>query len=97
MWVLPTHPRDDLLRYYIRNRPHSASIDFDELVNRTEGYSNADLEKVVHEAARLAVQQDAPEVTFEHLVSALASVPSSLATPIKRPSRRIGFSPTKKK
>lgn len=87
--------RYDLFRLYLANRLHADSIELDSLVRRTDGYSNADIEEVVKEAAKNAASEDAPKITQRHLVKALEEIRSSLsAQPVDELPRRrpIGFS-----
>lgn len=85
--------RHELFRLFLKERPHSKAVDFDSLVKRTEGYSNADIEEVVKEAARTAAREDARKITPQHLMAALTTIHSSLppSDPTK-PRRPIGFS-----
>jgi transitional endoplasmic reticulum ATPase len=92
-------PPDEAGRYalfelLLRSRPRSDAIGLDELVKRTQGYSNADIDEVVKEAARLAAVAEAPKISERHLGEAIKSIPSSLvsgtgASDTKR--RSIGF------
>jgi transitional endoplasmic reticulum ATPase len=89
--------RHALFELFLKSRPHSENVGLDEMVRLTEGYSNADLEEVVKEAARLAAVADAPKIMQRHLSQALKAIPSSLgstdaASAIRR--RPMGFHPS---
>jgi SpoVK/Ycf46/Vps4 family AAA+-type ATPase len=88
--------RDDLFRHYLKDRPVAENIDYDELVKRSEGYSNADIEAVVKEAGKIAAIKDAPTISKRHLEAALEAIPSSLSAPERRGTRQIGFSSAQK-
>ncbi len=83
--------RHDLLRHFLKDRPHSDAIDFDVLVRRTEGYSNADIRRLADEAAKVAALEDASAITQRDLLRALEAVPSSVPRKDKPKSKRIGF------
>jgi transitional endoplasmic reticulum ATPase len=83
--------RDDLFRHFMKDKPAAENIDYNDLVKHSEGYSNADIEAVVKEAAKIAAIQDAPKLKGNHLKTALDNIPSSLGVSGKRRSKQIGF------
>ncbi len=90
--------RHALFELFLQNRPHSSNVDLIELVERTEGYSNADVEEIVTQAGRTAAAEDAPKITQRHLAEAFLRTPSSLmmASGTDEPSgkrRPFGFHP----
>jgi transitional endoplasmic reticulum ATPase len=84
--------REDLFRHFLKERPVAKNIDHEELVKRSEGYSNADIEAVVKEAGKMAAIQDAAAIGQRHLRAALDAIPSSLGVLPKRRPKQIGFS-----
>lgn len=89
--------RDDLFRHFLKERPVAGDINYEDLVNRTSGYSNADIEAVVNQAARNAAIQDAPKINKRHMKEALDVIPSSIDTQDKQRQKQIGFSGTDQK
>lgn len=88
--------RHGLFELFLASKPHSANVDFDELVERTEGYSNADIEEVTKQAAKFAAAEDASRITHRHIIEALKVIPSSLPVEVGTSSsnrRRLGFRP----
>lgn len=83
--------REDLFRHFLRDRPAEEHMDYGELVRRSEGYSNADIEAVVKEAAKIAALADAPRVRGSHLKMALDRISSSIGGPVRHEGRQIGF------
>lgn len=83
--------REDLFRHFLRERPADERIDYGEMVRRSEGYSNADIEAVVREAAKIAALVDAPKIRGSHLKMALERISSSIGGCAKPGSRQIGF------
>ena len=57
--------RQAILRYHLQ-----ADVDVSPLMDRTEGFSGADLERVARDARRLARRKQAP-VTIEHVAAAM--------------------------
>lgn len=90
--------RHALFELFLQTRPHAGNVDLDALVKQTEGCSNADIEEVVKEAAKIAAVQDAPKITQRFLVEAVKAISSSLkpmidASPSRSKRRRFGFHP----
>jgi len=64
---LPQRPaREKILEVHIRDVPVAGDVDLGDLALRTVGFSGADLENLVNEAALLAVREKADEVTRDH-------------------------------
>ena len=57
-----TEARKELFRIYLMDRPHEDPIDFDRLAKMTEGFVCSDIELIVTEAARMAVDQNSPTI-----------------------------------
>jgi len=79
--------REEILRVHTRDRPVEAP-DYEELADRTEGYTGSDVAAVVREAGLLALEEhvraegqagDQPVVTASHLEAALESVNPSVS------------------
>jgi SpoVK/Ycf46/Vps4 family AAA+-type ATPase len=49
--------RASILRVHARGRPFSPEVDFDDLAERTAGFSGAELERLVREAAMQAMRE----------------------------------------
>lgn len=73
--------RKAILEVHARNKKLSSEIDLDALAKRTPGFSGADLENVLNEAAILAVREDKDTITMHHLDEAIDRV---IAGPAKK-------------
>lgn len=54
--------RKDILKIHMRGKPVSAAVDFTKLAKRTVGFSGADLENMLNEAAILAARENKKEI-----------------------------------
>ena len=63
-----------ILEVHARNKHLAKDVDLDALAKRTPGFSGADLENVLNEAAILAVRVDAQEITMQHIDEAIDRV-----------------------
>jgi len=70
--------RRQILAIHLRDRPVAGDIDWDAIVEPTEGYAASDLELVAEDAARHALR-DGSEITQEHLEIAVWETHSSIA------------------
>ena len=60
---LPTQmERDDILRYHAKNKPMKTDSDLTMIAKRTAGFSGADLENLLNEAAILATRKRKKEI-----------------------------------
>ena len=59
--------RKELFKLYLIERPHTKTINFDKLAKISEGFSCSDIEFVVSESARVAIDQDKSEIDEEIL------------------------------
>ena len=59
--------RTEILKVHARNKHLSSEIDLGALAKRTPGFSGADLENVLNEAAILAVRENKNEITMANL------------------------------
>ncbi|MBQ7890014.1 MAG: ATP-dependent zinc metalloprotease FtsH [Erysipelotrichaceae bacterium] len=66
--------REAILKVHARNKHLSSEIDLEALAKRTPGFSGADLENVLNEAAILAVRESASEIKMHHLDEAIDRV-----------------------
>ena len=72
--------RLEILRIHTRNMPLADNVDLEHLATITEGYTGADLEALVREAALLALREDinSMRVHMKHFMEALKRVKPSL-------------------
>lgn len=63
-----------ILKVHARNKFLDDSVDLEALAKRTPGFSGADLENVLNEAAILAVREDKDKIAMEHLDEAIDRV-----------------------
>ena len=66
--------RKAILQVHARNKTLAADVDMDGLARRTPGFSGADLENVLNEAAILAVRENMSEITTKHIDEAIDRV-----------------------
>lgn len=66
--------RKAILEVHARNKHLAQDIDLDALAKRTPGFSGADLENVLNEAAILAVREDLTEVSMKQIDEAIDRV-----------------------
>lgn len=66
--------REAILKVHARNKKLDNSVDLGALAKRTPGFSGADLENVLNEAAILAVRESAEVITMNHLDEAIDRV-----------------------
>ncbi|MET1127827.1 MAG: AAA family ATPase, partial [Thermoproteota archaeon] len=72
--------RLEILKIHTRRMPLAEDVDLELLAAKTEGYSGADLEALVREAALLALREDvnATRVHMRHFNKALTIVRPSI-------------------
>ncbi|HPN60504.1 MAG TPA: ATP-dependent zinc metalloprotease FtsH [Bacilli bacterium] len=73
--------RVDILKVHARNKKISPKINFEDLAKRTPGFSGADLENLLNEAALLAARENRKEVKIYDIDEAIDRV---LMGPAKR-------------
>ena len=66
--------REAILQVHARNKHFAKDINLDALAKRTPGFSGADLENVLNEAAILAVRENAEEIDMGHIDEAIDRV-----------------------
>lgn len=71
-FTLPnTEERRDILKVHSENMPRSSSVNFQDIAERTRGWSGADLESIVKKAGLIALKEERPKVHHEDFVIAL--------------------------
>ncbi|TVM14371.1 cell division protein FtsH [Oceanidesulfovibrio indonesiensis] len=70
--------RLDILRMYARKKPMAEDVDLDELARSTPGFSGADLENMLNEAALYAARADRKQITREDVENARDKVTMGL-------------------
>lgn len=63
--------REAIFHVHARGKLLDPSIDFAQLAKRTVGFSGADIENVLNEAAILAVRQNSPQISIKHIDEAI--------------------------
>ena len=66
--------RAGIMGIYTRNKPVDATIELEELAQRTPGFSGADLKNVVNEAALLAAREGEKKIDENHMFEAIDRV-----------------------
>lgn len=73
--------RDEILAIYARNKPLSDDVNLTNLAKATSGFTGADLENLMNEAALLAARQKKPCINMKDVEDAMLKV---IAGPEKR-------------
>lgn len=73
--------REQILRIHTKKVPLDKDVDLKKLADETEGYTGADLESLVREAAMLALREDieSKKVSKKHFDKAIEKVPASVS------------------
>ncbi len=66
--------REQILRVHATNKPLAKDIDIKVLAKRTPGFTGADLQNLLNEAALLAARYDKTEISMENLEDAIDKV-----------------------
>lgn len=66
--------REEILKVHARTRPLEASVELPVLARRTPGFTGADLENLINEAALLAARRDLKIITMAELEDAIDRV-----------------------
>ena len=66
--------RKEIFEVHARNKHFASEIDFDLIAQRTPGFSGADIENVLNEAAILAVREDKKEIGTDEIDEAIDRV-----------------------
>lgn len=73
--------REEILRVHARNKPFAQDVKFDVVAKRTPGFTGADLENVLNEAALIAARRAATQIRWSEIDEAIDRV---MAGPEKR-------------
>ena len=68
------HGREDILKVHSRNKPLGPDVDLNEIAKDTIGFTGADLENLLNEAALLAVRRKKKALTMEEISDATSRV-----------------------
>ena len=66
--------REGILRIHARNKPLDESVDFATLAKITVGFTGADLENMLNEAAILAARENRPKITMTDITEGINKV-----------------------
>ncbi len=66
--------RKDILKVHARNKKIASSVTFEEIARRTPGFTGADLENLLNEAALLAARENKPAIKLYHIDEAIDRV-----------------------
>ncbi len=66
--------REDILKVHSKDKPLAPDVDLKEVAKNTTGFTGADLENVMNEAAILAVKRDKKAITSDDIVDAISRV-----------------------
>lgn len=66
--------REQILRVHTRNKPMAPDVDFQVIAHNTVGFTGADLENIMNEAALLAARQDKKAITMNDVQNATVKV-----------------------
>jgi cell division protease FtsH len=66
--------REDILKIHAKGKPLAAGVNLNVVARRTSGFTGADLENVLNEAAILAARAEKKEVTMEEIEEAVDRV-----------------------
>ena len=66
--------REDILKVHARNKPLAANISFKTLARMTSGFTGADLENLLNEAAILAARADRDKILMEDVLEGINKV-----------------------
>ncbi|GBF22600.1 ATP-dependent zinc metalloprotease FtsH [Candidatus Gastranaerophilus sp. (ex Termes propinquus)] len=73
--------REQILNVHAKNKPLAKDVELKVLAKRTPGFTGADLQNLLNEAALLSARHNMQEITMEHLEEAIDKV---LAGPEKK-------------
>lgn len=66
--------REQILKIHARKKPLAVDVDLKVVAERTPGFSGADLESMMNEAAIFAAREDKKEVSQKHLLESIEKV-----------------------
>lgn len=77
--------RKQILAVHAKNKPFAKEVDMESVAKRTIGFSGADLENTLNEAAIIAAKDNRKEITFVDIEEAASKVTMG---PVKKSKRR---------
>lgn len=80
--------REQILRIHSRNKNLSTKVSLEDIARRTAGFSGAQLENTLNEAALLSVRENSPSIAMRHLDEAIDRVIAGPSRPNKVISER---------
>jgi cell division protease FtsH len=80
--------REDILKVHARNKKLSKKVNLADIARRTPGFTGADLENILNEAALLAARENATEIKIYHIDEAIDRVMMGPAKKSKKYSER---------
>ena len=66
--------RKDIIKIHMKGKPVASGVDISVLARRTPGFTGADIENMLNEAAILAARADKKEITMEEMEEAIDRV-----------------------
>ncbi len=66
--------REDILKVHARNKPLAPDVDLKEISKNTIGFTGADIENLLNEAALLAVRRNKKAITNDEIIDAISRV-----------------------
>ncbi len=78
--------REEILRVHTRNKPLAEDVDLKEIARETTGFTGADLENLMNEAALRAARRDQPFITLADIQESVIKV---IAGPEKKSRAQI--------
>ncbi len=66
--------REQILSVHAQNKPISSNVDLKVLAKRTPGFTGADLQNLLNEAALLSARYDKSEISMDHIEQAIDKV-----------------------
>jgi len=84
--------RIKILQVHSRGKTLGADVDFEKIARRTPGFSGADLENLMNEAAIMAARRDLKEISKEEVADALERIiagPEKKGAVMSEPKRKL--------
>ena len=81
--------RKQIIQIHAKNKPIAKSVDIDLVAKRTVGFSGADLENMLNEAAIIVAKDDRNEITFDDIEEASNKVQMGPAKKRKREEKEL--------
>lgn len=81
--------RKQIIALHSANKPIAKDVDFEKLAKRTVGYSGADIENMLNEAAIIVAKDNRSEITFNDLEEAANKVQIGPAKKRKRSQKEL--------